>query len=111
MECSSYRSIIKDDHRTWDVEVEESAMYSIEMLYKMKYDFKEFTLETPEQTLNFLPFPGRLPKKEIVEELFDGNETHHEQNISKTAYGKANIGTIQLKKRQTDYCAKIRAKF
>ncbi|WP_297814951.1 alpha-L-fucosidase [uncultured Polaribacter sp.] len=93
----SYRSIIKDDHRTWDVEVEESAMYSIEMLYKMKYDFKEFTLETPEQTLNF-SLSGKAPEKEIVEELFDGNETHHEQNISKTAYGKANIGTIQLKK-------------
>ena len=49
----SYRSIIKDDHRTWDIELEETGEYEIEITYKHKYAEKDFIIEVDNQQLQF----------------------------------------------------------
>ena len=49
----SYRSIIKDDHRTWDIELKETGEYEIEITYKHKYAEKDFIIEVNNQHLKF----------------------------------------------------------
>ena len=49
----SYRSIVKDDHRTWDFELEETGEYEFEITYKHKYAEKDFIIEVNNQQLQF----------------------------------------------------------
>ena len=93
----SYRSIIKDYHRSWDIEVLEDGVYEVELLYKMKYKTKDFRLKTSTGTLPFT-LTGKAPEKEVVEELFDGNETQKKEVKSSLTYGKKAIGSLRLYK-------------
>lgn len=94
----SYRSIIKDYTRTWDVFVEEDGIYEVEMIYKMKYKQKDFKIIAGDQQLDF-SLLGKAPEKVAIEELFDGNETQTNKTaLSNRNFGKSNIGKIKLKK-------------
>lgn len=94
----SYRSIIKDYHRTWDISVPEDGAYEVQVIYKMKYDQKDFKLEVGDESLAFT-LSGKAPEKPEIEELMDGNEQLLKDDpLSIIKYGKATVGTIQLKK-------------
>ncbi len=93
----SYRSIIKDYHRSWDIEVVEDGVYEVELLYKMKYKSKDFVLKTTSGSLPFT-LTGKAPEKELVQELFDGNETQKKEVKTSLTYGKKAIGTMRLYK-------------
>jgi len=94
----SYRSIIKDDHRTWGISVEEAGTYEVQVIYKMKYKEKDFVIQVGEEKLVFT-LTGKAPEKPEPEELFDGNETTPaKSNKLKGKYGKATVGKIVLKK-------------
>ena len=96
----SYRSILKDDYRTWDIEVSEDGEYEIEMIYKMKYASKDFKIEVADEILNFSLKGNSKIKSEKVKSI-DGNEEIKQSNHSSKIKGKWNtvtIGTISLKK-------------
>ena len=93
----SYRSIIKDYYRTWDISLEEDVTYEMQIIYRMKYDQKDFKIKVGDQELAFT-LSGKAPEKPEVEELFDGNETAHtDDSKSSLKYGKAIIGDVTLK--------------
>ena len=97
----SYRSIIKDDHRTWDIELEETGEYKIEITYKHKYAEKDFIIEVDNQQLQFtLIGSSKLHPKKI--QSIDGNEELKEEKDDKIK-GKWNttvLGAIHLVKGQ-----------
>ena len=41
----SYRSIIKDNFRTWDFSVDRTGTYEVELTYATKYDERNFYLK------------------------------------------------------------------
>jgi alpha-L-fucosidase len=92
----SYRSIIKDDFRSWDIWVPEDGNYEVQIIYKMKYEQKDFMLKSGDRELSFSLF-GKAPEKPELEELMDGNEKDEKKtNLSKLSMGKASAGTIYL---------------
>ncbi|TKG93735.1 hypothetical protein EYV94_15945 [Puteibacter caeruleilacunae] len=106
----SYRSILKDYYRTWDVKVENPGTYEVSISYKMKYDQKDFVLECEKQEIPFT-LNGAGVKKEKAE-VIDGNENpHHKKNstggaskesyvIGKLHFDKKGVYTITLKQGQ-----------
>ncbi|MCK4920242.1 MAG: alpha-L-fucosidase [Bacteroidales bacterium] len=68
----SYRSILKDYYRSWNIFVAEPGEYKLSMTYKMKYDEKDFKVELAGQSLAF-KLLGNGMKKEGIE-MLDGNE-------------------------------------
>ena len=97
----SYRSIVKDDHRTWDIELEETGEYEIEITYKHKYAEKDFIIEVNNQQLQFtLIGSSKLhPKKP---QSIDGNEDlkGEKDNKIKGKWNTTVIGAIHLVKGQ-----------
>ena len=94
----SYRSIIKDDTRTWDFLLEEAGTYEVQLIYRMKYKQKDFKIKVGDSSLDFT-LSGKAPEKAVVEELFDGNETYSKVKQSQhKKFGKATVGLIKLKK-------------
>jgi hypothetical protein len=97
----SYRSIIKDDHRTWDIELEETGEYKIEITYKHKYAEKDFIIEVDNQQLQFtLTGSSKLhPKKP---QNIDGNEDlkREKNNKIKDKWNTTVLGSIHLVKGQ-----------
>tara|TARA_B110000208_G_scaffold170579_1_gene212251 strand:+ start:64153 stop:66012 length:1860 start_codon:yes stop_codon:yes gene_type:complete len=94
----SYRSIIKDDTRTWDVFIEDTGTYEVQLIYKMKYKQKDFKIKVGGSSLDF-SLSNKAPEKAVVEELFDGNEKHTKvKQLQEKKFGKATVGLIKLKK-------------
>ena len=94
----SYRSIIKDDNRTWDLFVEEAGTYEVQLIYKLKYKQKDFKIKVGDSSLDFTLL-GKAPEKAVVEELFDGNETYSDrEQFQNKKLGKATVGLVKLKK-------------
>jgi len=94
----SYRSIIKDDIRTWDMFIEDAGTYEVQLIYKMKYEQKDFKIKVGDSSLDF-SLSGKAPEKAAVEELFDGNETYSKvKQLQHKKFGKATVGLIKLKK-------------
>ena len=97
----SYRSIVKDDHRTWDIELEETGEYEIEITYKHKYAEKDFIIEVNNQQLQFtLIGSSKLhPKKP---QSIDGNEDlkGEKDNKIKGKWNTTVLGAIHLEKGQ-----------
>ena len=95
----SYRSIIKDNHRTWDIELEETGKYEIEITYKHKYAEKDFIIEVDNQQLQFtLIGSSKLhPKKP---QSIDGNEElkGEKDNKIKGKWNTIVLGAIHLVK-------------
>ena len=95
----SYRSIVKDDHRTWDIELEETGEYEIEITYKHKYAEKDFIIEVNNQQLQFtLIGSSKLhPKKP---QSIDGNEElkGEKDNKIKGKWNTIVLGAIHLVK-------------
>lgn len=96
----SYRSILKDDHRTWDIEVIEEGKYEVEMTYKLKYAQKDFKIEVGDELLEFTLEGNSKLKSEKVQSI-DGNEDSKDaiKKIKlKGEWKDAIVGTIYLKK-------------
>ena len=97
----SYRSIVKDDHRTWDIELEETGEYEIEITYKHKYAEKDFIIEVNNQQLQFtLTGSSKLhPKKP---QSIDGNEDTKGEKDDKIKgnWNTTVLGAIHLVKGQ-----------
>ena len=94
----SYRSIIKDETRTWDVFLEDAGTYEVQLIYKMKYKQKDFKIKVGDSSLDF-SLSSKAPEKAVVEELFDGNEKHTKvKQLQDKKFGKATVGLIKLKK-------------
>jgi alpha-L-fucosidase len=100
----SYRSILKDYYRSWDVVIDKVGEYDVLLNYKMKYDQKDFMLEVNEQQLRFT-LKGAGQKREKAE-IIDGNEKSIKKKQNRLSGTKmANIGTVSFEKtgRQTIY--------
>lgn len=96
----SYRSILKDDHRTWDIEIAEEGVYEVEMTYKLKYARKDFKIEVGDELLKFT-IQGNSKIKSEKAQSIDGNEDTKEAIKKSKTKGKwkvANVGTVYLKK-------------
>ena len=89
----SYRSIIKDNFRTWDFSVEQKGTYEVILTYATKYDEKEFLFEINDQSFN-VNLNGNQKKQMAKEQLFDGNETkqkrHHSLNLKRLKLARYN---------------------
>ena len=97
----SYRSIVKDDHRTWDIELEETGEYEIEITYKHKYAEKDFIIEVNNQQLQFtLIGSSKLHPKKL--QSIDGNEDTkgEKDNKIKGKWNTTVLGVIHLVKGQ-----------
>ncbi|MCD6354305.1 MAG: alpha-L-fucosidase [Prolixibacteraceae bacterium] len=102
----SYRSILKDYYRSWDVIIDQPGDYEVSLAYKLKYDSKDFVLEANKQKLNFT-LTGEGQKSEKAE-IIDGNENStkiKQQNgsefkntvVGKIHFNKTGRQTICLK--------------
>ena len=69
----SYRSILKDYYRTWDIDVKLPGNYKVTLYYNMKLDNKKFTLGVEGQSPLCFELEGNNTAVSKVE-LIDGNE-------------------------------------
>ena len=92
----SYRSIVKDHHRTWNLSVASSGNYEVSVVYKMKHSKKDFILKSGSHKVKF-DLTGKAAAKQKIE-LFDGNETHKKTKSKGLASKTQKVGEIQLKK-------------
>ena len=90
----SYRSIIKDNFRTWDFSVEQTGIYEVELTYATKYDEKEFLFEIKDQSIR-VNLKGNQKKEKEKEQLFDGNETK-QKKAPFSKFKTVKIGEVQL---------------
>ena len=90
----SYRSIIKDNFRTWDFSVDQTGTYEVELTYATKYDEKEFLFEINDQSFK-VNLKGNQKKEKEKEQLFDGNETK-QKKASFSKFKTVKIGEVQL---------------
>jgi alpha-L-fucosidase len=96
----SYRSILKDDYRTWNIEVTEDGLYEVEMAYKLKYAKKDFKIEVAGEILTFT-LKGNTTLKSEKAQSIDGNEKIKKPKRNKKITGNwklVTVGKIQLKK-------------
>lgn len=90
----SYRSIIKDNFRTWDFSVEQTGTYEVMLTYATKYDEKDFLFEIKDQSIR-VNLKGNQKKEKEIEQLFDGNETK-QKKASFSKFKTVKIGEVQL---------------
>lgn len=90
----SYRSIIKDNFRTWDFSVEQTGTYEVMLTYATKYDEKDFLFEIKDQSIR-VNLKGNQKKEKEIEQLFDGNETK-QKKASFSKFKTVKIGELQL---------------
>jgi alpha-L-fucosidase len=97
----SYRSIIKDDHRTWDIELEETGEYEIEITYKHKYAEKDFIIEVDNQQLQFTLIGSSKLHPKIPQSIYGNEELKVEKdNKIKGKWNTTVLGAIHLVKGQ-----------
>ncbi len=101
----SYRSILKDYYRTWDIEANQTGKYEATITYSMRYKDKDFKLCVDD--LNCLDFTlyGAGSEKAKAEAI-DGNEVMSKEKKKKESkYISATLGIVDLKAgvRQTIY--------
>ena len=97
----SYRSIIKDDHRTWDIELEETGEYEIEITYKHKYAEKDFIIEVDNQQLQFTLIGSSKLHPKKPQSIDDNEELNGEKdNKIKGKWNTTVLGSIDLVKGQ-----------
>ena len=104
----SYRSIVKDDNRTWEMNIAEEGEYEIEVTYKMKYAAKDFKIEVGQEVLDFSLIGNSQIKSEKVESI-DGNEEIKKSKTNtriKGNWNKAAIGSVYLTKGNHTFCLK-----
>jgi alpha-L-fucosidase len=90
----SYRSILPDYYRTWDVGALEAGTYDVSLVYQLRAKEKDFKLELAGQTLDFA-LKGKADKEESF--IMDGNEELSE--ISQTTKGnwqRVTVGQITV---------------
>ena len=97
----SYRSIIKDNFRTWDFSVDRTGTYEVELTYATKYDEKEFLFEINDQSLK-VNLKGNQKKEKEKEQLFDGNETK-QKKAPFSKFKTVKIGEVQLVKSEVNH--------
>lgn len=90
----SYRSIIKDNFRTWDFSVDQTGTYEIMLTYATKYEEKEFLFEIKNQSFK-VNLKGNQKKENEKEQLFDGNETK-QKKPSFSKFKTVKIGEVQM---------------
>lgn len=89
----SYRSILKDYYRSWDVVIDKPGEYELTLNYNMKYDSKDFVLEADGKELKFT-LRGAGIKQEKAE-IIDGNEQSAKKQQNRFSGNKnTTIGTI-----------------
>lgn len=95
----SYRSILKDYYRTWDVDVKTTGTYKVTLFYKMKVDQKDFTLGVEGTTPLRFTLNGDNTEVSKVE-LIDGNEKKSAKSKTPTKQHSKSmqitIGNIEL---------------
>ncbi len=90
----SYRSILADYYRTWDVGALEVGKYNVSLVYKLNAAEKDFKLEVPGGSLDF-SLKGKAGKEESF--IMDGNE--EVSDVVKGSAGKwqkVTVGTIDV---------------
>lgn len=90
----SYRSILPDYYRTWEVGALDAGTYDVSLVYKLKAAKKDFKLEVADGSLDF-SLKGRAGKEESF--IMDGNEEI--SSLVKDAGGKwqkVTVGTIEV---------------
>ncbi|MFI3248519.1 MAG: alpha-L-fucosidase [Rikenellaceae bacterium] len=94
----SYRSILKDYYRSWDVEIPESGAYEVTISYKMSYDDKRFSLSAGAATLDFTLTGSNAERAKA--ELIDGNETSEvkAETAPQSTYITKVVGVVNLDK-------------
>ena len=93
----SYRSIIKDYLRTWDIELEETGEYEIEITYWHKYPEKDFIIEVDNQQIQFTLIGNSKLQSEKpqttdgIEELKKGKDIEAERKWNTISIGALNL--------------------
>lgn len=102
----SYRSILKDYSRQWDIEVPVTGKYQVEIQYKLKYDQKDFIIETKDDILKFTLQGDSKGKAKA--KIIDGNESVKKNIKKKTKLQDRTlvVGVLNLKKSERT-CIKI----
>jgi alpha-L-fucosidase len=92
----SYRSILADYYRTWDVGALDAGTYDVSLIYKLRARQKDFRLEVGGGALAF-SIKGKAGKEEPF--IMDGNE--QVADVVKGAGGdwqKVTVGTVEVLK-------------
>jgi alpha-L-fucosidase len=90
----SYRSILADYYRTWDIGGLEAGIYDVSLVYKLRAKEKDFKLDVGGGSLGFT-IKGKADKAESF--IMDGNE--EVSDVVKGAGGdwqKVTVGTIEV---------------
>jgi len=90
----SYRSILADYYRTWDVGSLDAGKYDVSLVYKLRSQEKDFKLEVAGSSLDFT-LKGKAGKEESF--IMDGNE--EVSDMVKNAGGdwqKVTVGSIDV---------------
>ena len=90
----SYRSILPDYYRSWDVDGLEVGNYDVSLIYKLRAKEKDFKLEVADSSLDF-NLKGKAGKEESF--IMDGNEEISEiTEESGGKWQKVTVGTIEV---------------
>ncbi|QZE15813.1 alpha-L-fucosidase [Halosquirtibacter laminarini] len=95
----SYRSILKDFSRSWDVNVTQVGSYRVELTYRMKFDQKKFKFIIGNDPYLFTLFGSGKWHAKL--DMIDGNETAHNKTKKKKSlkgYKTKSIGVVSFKK-------------
>ncbi len=90
----SYRSILADYYRTWDVAALKAGAYDVSLVYKLRAKQKDFKLEVSGAALDFT-LKGKAGKEESF--IMDGKE--EVSDMVRDAGGdwqKVTVGTIEV---------------
>ncbi|MFR9651635.1 MAG: alpha-L-fucosidase [Rikenellaceae bacterium] len=96
----SYRSILRDYYRSWDIDVVEPGLYEVVIIYSMRYDEKDFAIDIVGGSR--LPFTLSGAGNEVAKAIsIDGNETTTEAKpkAKKGQIQRVEVGAIELDKR------------
>ncbi|QZT37512.1 alpha-L-fucosidase [Halosquirtibacter xylanolyticus] len=94
----SYRSILKDFSRSWDIDVKKPGSYRIEITYKMKFQNKKFLFAVGEEKYPFMLFGSGKGKAKL--DMIDGNEevkSKSKGHKQSKGFKTQSIGTIKLR--------------
>ena len=80
----SYRSILRDYSRKWDIDVPETGRYAVSICYDMKIDEKEFKLSTDSGSSLHFVLTGD-GSRSIRQQIIDGNENPSGPKADRTA--------------------------
>lgn len=93
----SYRSILRDYYRTWDIYVPTPGKYQVKIKYHMKYDQKDFIISNSSSAIAFNLMGDNTAKAK--KEALDGNESvKRKLNTSKGRLFEEVLGEITFTK-------------